>query len=346
MKVRYNLNFFDIDTSKKTIMDYEGNELKTSTIESILSLFSNKYLYNEYESIQIHHTWFANITNNYRLYLNFLRDKNIILIDESYKKGEYSKSYLFTDYFKEYATVRLFKIDQIKDVDKNDDSIIIDNMVMERLEQDYRSVNVKTSPVEKEVRFIKDDQPIINFRKYLMNEYGLYQLRNGTRKITYQSGRLYTPFVQLSKIVRRDHLYFENQLTSLDIKRSFPLWLSVWLIDKGISLDYDTKSFLSSVLSGNIYYDLISKFNNNRNLFNNTEFDKPFIDKVEVKKLFSNWLNGNPNLNNLHNLIMKTYYPEIFDFIKQFKNGFKDRMYHELVKLESDFIFNTVCKRL
>jgi len=346
MKVRFNLKSFDIDTTKKTIVDYQGNELVTATLESILSLISNKYLYNEFESVEIHHTRFANITNNYRHYLNFLRDKNVILIDESYKKGVHSKSYLFTDYFKEYGTVKLFKIDQGKEVEKNDNSIIIDNIVKKRLEQDYHEVNVKTAPIEKEVRFVKDDQPITNFRKYLMNEYGLYQLRNGTRKITYQSGRLYTPFVQLSKEIRRDYLYFDSQLTSLDIKRSFPLWLAVWLIDKGIQLDYDTKCFLSSVVSGNIYYDLISKFNNNKNLYNNTEFDKPFITKDQVKKLFSNWLNGNPNLNNLPNLIMKTYYPLIFDFIKHFKNGFKDRMYYELVKLESNFIFNTVCKRL
>jgi len=31
---------------------------------------------------------------------------------------------------------------------------------------------------------------------------------------------------------------------------------------------------------------------------------------------------------------------------KQFKNGEKDKMYHTLVKLETDFIFNKVCKRV
>jgi hypothetical protein len=141
-------------------------------------------------------------------------------------------------------------------------------------------------------------------------------------------------------------LYFDTQLTSLDIKRSFPLWLAVWLIDRGIPIDYETKSFLSAVLSGNIYFDLMEKFNNNRNLFNNTGEEKPFIDKPEVKKLFSTWLNGNNNLNNLSNLMFKSYYPDIFDFVKRFKNGTKDKMYHELVKLESGFIFNKICKRL
>jgi len=87
------------------------------------------------------------------------------------------------------------------------------------------------------------------------------------------------------------------------------------------------------------------KFNANKNQFNNTEIDKPYIDKVQVKNLFGTWLNGNNSLNNLPNLVFKAYYPLIFDYIKDFKNGQKDRMYFELVKLETDFIINKVCKR-
>lgn len=346
MKIRFDLNCFDIDTKQKRTTDYQGNELVTATLESILSLITSKYLYNEFETVEIHHTKFANITSDYRKYLNFLRDKNIILINESYEKGDHSKSYLFTDHFKEYVTVSRFKFDPKDDIMEDENPIYFDKMVRDRIMLDFTNVSVKSTSVEKQERFIKDGQIVVKFKTYLLDEYNLYRLRNTPRVLRWRSGRLYTPFVQLSKTVRGDFLYFDVQLKSLDIKRSFPLWLVVWLLGKNVPLDYETTEFISAVLSANIYYDLMEKFNNNRNLFNNTEFEKPFINKDQIKQHFGLWINGNNNLTTLSNFIFKTYYPTIFSFVKQFKNGQKDIMYKELVKLETDFIFNHVCKRL
>jgi len=348
MKIKFNLISFGIDTSQKRIIDNKGLILVTSTLESILSLIASKYLYNKYETVEINHTKFANITSNYRKYLNFLRDKGIILVSESYKQGAHCKSYLFNDYFKDYATIKSFKIDPKEDLKEEDDEIpfSMDNMVIERIRKDFSCVKIKTDPVEKDIKLVnRGGQSIVKFRNYILNEFGLYKLRNTPRVLHWKSGRFYSPFVQLSKDVRLDYLYFDTQLTSLDIKRSFPLWLAVWLAEKNIPLDYDTKEYLSSVLSGNIYKDLIGKFNANKNQFNKTEFDKPYIDKSEVKNLFGSWLNGNNDLSNLSNLVFKAYYPLIFDFVKDFKNGVKDKMYFELVELETDFIINKVCKR-
>lgn len=41
-----------------------------------------------------------------------------------------------------------------------------------------------------------------------------------------------------------------------------------------------------------------------------------------------------------------TFYPLIDDFVNKFKDGHKERMYYTLANLESNFILNTVCKRL
>ena len=150
----------------------------------------------------------------------------------------------------------------------------------------------------------------------------------------------------MSKDVRENHIYFENQLTGLDIKNSFPLWLSVWLVKNGITLDYDTKEFFSEVISGTFYNGLIFRFEKSKDLFNNTEEVKPTIKKEDVKEYFMIWLNGNNNMSNLPNYVFKAYFPEIFDFVSSKKCGRKDFMYYELVQLETDFIFNTICKRL
>jgi hypothetical protein len=346
MKVKYNLNPFDIDTNHKKVVDNNGNQLSTSTLESILAVITNKYQYNGHQSVQIHHKCFSNITSDYRKHLDYLVGKGIILINEQYKNGEYSKSYLFKDSFKENANVISLKAEKSDKKMDTDNSIEIDQVVLDRLRQDILDVNILNYPVEKEILFFHEEQPIVNFKGYLSNEFGLHQLRNGDRNIHIKRGRLYSPFIQLSKKVRSDYFYFDTKLRSLDIKRSFPLWLSIWLVESGIPLDYETKSFFSSVLTGNIYGELMEKYNCNKNLFNRTESDRKYIDRDETKRLFSQWLNGNPERKTLPNLVMKAYYPKIFDFVKHFKNGCKERMYDTLAVKESNFIFNTVCKKL
>ena len=97
MKIRFNLSRFGIDTTQKRITNSQGQVLITATLESILSLIARRYIYDEYKTVKINHRSFANITNNYRMYLNYLRDMGIILISEQYEKGKYSKSYQYVD---------------------------------------------------------------------------------------------------------------------------------------------------------------------------------------------------------------------------------------------------------
>lgn len=347
MKVKFNLEPFGIDTKLKQIPDGKGNQLSRRTLETILSFITSKYYFNEKEGVRINHKEFANINNNYRLYLDYLAHKEIIFVNRKYKVGKYSRKYMFTDFFKEKVTINSMKDSPPKETELKEVLLNVDTLVMEHLQEDIRVVRIADKPVEKEIAFYKGFQPIVKFKKYLSNEYNLLRLIKGDRKISLKAERLYTPFVQLSKNIRTEYFSFEgNGLTSLDIKRSFPLWLSVWLIDNEIYMDYDTKEFISSVKSGKFYNHLVNKFNKNRNLFNDTEFDKPLFDKDKVKELFSSWLNGRPNKKNLHNYVMKAHYPLIHDFVKHFKKGCKERMYYTLANLESNFILNKICKRL
>lgn len=155
MKVRFNLKSFGVDTSKKEFTDRDENVLSISILESILSLITNLYVYNKYETINIHHTKFSNISNDYRKYLNHLRNQGIILINESYKKGVYSKSYLLTDDFKDQVTIRMFKIDWNDRSENPVDSLIqIDKNVREKIHTDFTQLKVREGNIEKEVRFL------------------------------------------------------------------------------------------------------------------------------------------------------------------------------------------------
>ena len=347
MKVRYNLQSFGIDVSKKEFTDGAGNILSTSILQSILSFITTKYIYSKYEAASILATDFNRITGNYRLYLNYLKEKGIILINESYKQGVVTKKYMFTDYFKQYAVVDGLKPENTDFKPSDPEKLNIDPWVLEKILSDFKDLKQKDLPVQKEISFYNNDgEQVVKFCKYLQNEFNLYRLRTNHYSFTYDGGRLFTPFVQLSKDVRENHIYFENQLTGLDIKNSFPLWLSVWLVKNGITLDYDTKEFFSEVISGTFYNGLIFRFEKSKDLFNNTEEVKPTIKKEDVKEYFMIWLNGNNNMSNLPNYVFKAYFPEIFDFVSTKKCGRKDFMYYELVQLETDFIFNTICKRL
>ena len=347
MKIRFNLDSFGVDITKKEFTDDVGNRLSTSILGSILSVITNFYIYNEFETVNIHHTKFSNISSDYRKYLNHLRDMGIILINESYEKGVQSKGYLFTDYFKQYAVVDGLKLENSDISTANPEKLNIDPWVMEKIESDFKNIKIKSDPLQKNVLFYNDEgNPVVKFRQYLLNAINLYRLKTGSYSFTYDGGRLFTPFVQLSKEVRENHIYFETQLVGLDIMNSFPRWLTIWLFQNNILLDFETKEFFKEVLSGTFYTELQFKFNKSKDLFNNTEIEKPMLTKANVKEQFMVWLNGDNSRNNLANYVFKCYYPEIFDFVSTRKCGRKDFMYFELVKLETAFIFNTICKRL
>jgi hypothetical protein len=347
MKVKFNLQSFGVDVSKKEFTDEMGNILSTAILQSILSFITSKYVYNEHETVKIHHSKFSNITNDYRKYLNHLRDRGIILIDESYEKGIHSKGYLFTDYFKQYVEIDAIKLDDTDLNHSGSEDKNIESWVMRKILSDFKDIQIKSDPVGKNVLLYNDDgEPVVKFRQYLLNEINLYRLKTSNYKFTFSGGRIFTPFVQLSKDVREDHLYFETQLVGLDIKNSFPLWLTVWLIKNGITVDYDTKEFFAEVISGSFYNGLIFRFDKAKDLFNNADEVKPRMIKQDVKEHFMIWLNGDNGRNNLSNYVFKCYFPEIFDFVSTKKCGRKDFMYYELVGLETNFIFNTICKRL
>jgi hypothetical protein len=350
MKVKFNLKYFGIDTAQKTFSDKQGNILSTSTLESILSMITVKYLYNTYESVPIYGYEFKKIANDYRQYLNHLSEKEIILIDESYEKGEFPKSYLFTDYFKAYSVITDLQVGRSDNnsVEKEQKvTVDVDSRVSERIQSDFKEIRIKSDPVQKETMFYNDGGiPVVKFRKFLTNEINLYRLRNKAYEFKLSGGRFFTPFTRLSKDIRENYFYFDTRLVGLDIKNSFPLWLSIWLINHGITVDYDTQEFFQGCVDGTIYMELAHQFNKTKDSFNHQETEKPEITRSDVKPLFALWLNGDNSRDNLTNHVFRAYYPEIFSCIETFKDGRKDIMYYELVKLETEFIFNTICKHL
>lgn len=375
MRIEFNLEEIGVIVDPDNIIDRKGNKLSLKKLNGILSLIAYKYVYSEFEKVNINSNNFKDICNEYVLYLKYLRHKEVILWT-NYKKGEYSRGYIFTDLFKQRAEITKIYLGDIEKKELIQDySISIDSLVIKRLEKDFNKLVVYGKiPTEKKLLFIKDEVEVYDFKGYISTQIHFQKIKYNNTYYNWTSGRLYTSFNNCSKESRLNNFSFgnnTNKLVSLDISSSFPLFLSVWLINKGIDIeDYDFKIWCSYIKekrdkSGNsIFYkelrniydklkdsDGDEKFNNDLNIY--TKYEKPHISYNKAKTMFQKWLNGDCKDDIINNGI-KFNFTSIYDLVCSFKSLYmniaeEDRnkiMYKEIVKLETDFIMNKICSRL
>ena len=123
-----------------------------------------------------------------------------------------------------------------------------------------------------------------------------------------------------------------ESVSEIDIKNSQPFFL-LKLIADNLNLineiGEDLQVYFDKVIDGNFYEYLQEKTG--------------FIERTDVKNWIYNLYFGKPYENNT----FKSIFPTISKFLKSYKmkNGYKELSY-KLQNIESDFIFNKVCKRL
>lgn len=133
----------------------------------------------------------------------------------------------------------------------------------------------------------------------------------------------------MKKEIRNQCIKIENESTyERDIANSQPFFLAKLLKDENIKYSSDIQDYINDVLSG-LIYDKIAEIKN--------------ISRKETKTLFYEYLFGSS---------AKTFkefqekYVSVSKFIRQYKRKNYKSLSHKLQRLESDFIFNSVCKRL
>lgn len=361
MKVIFNLNSIGIDNINKTqVIDVDGNILSTTTLNSILALIAQKYLYHKYQTVNIHSDNFKKISGDYKLYLNYLEKNEIIKVIDHYIVGYESKKYMFHDFFKRHAKINGITYDE-KDDEANKKSeylIPITEKVKKRLSKDFRSVQTINNPILNNKIDIKPD--IYDLKSYISSYDGFERIKTGCTYYHWKSGRLYTSFVNCSKDVRLNNFSFNgDKLASLDIPSSFPLFLSIWCIKNDIDItDYEFIQWCSYIKKGRdvngksiVYKELRRLLNNMKDSDGQDKYDeklnistkktKPFYTNTESKLVFQKWLNGEEK-NNVTNNVFKFYFQPIFKIVDRLR--FK--MYDELVLMETDFIMNKMVTTL
>lgn len=349
-----------IASDPNNIIDINGNPLSSDMITTILALIATRYVKSEYETIIIDSKYFNNITTDYKKYLDFLTEQDIINIIYNNK----STCYQFSNNFKKFAVVSDIIVDKYDDKQEKiqNQTIPIIKSTDQRLFKDLYDLEVIYKPIKKQILIEPD---IFDFKSYLLSFFNLKRIANGDIYYNWKEGNLYTPFTYCSKETKLANFNFDDDnLSSLKIPSSFPLFLAVWCIIMGIDkTDYDFKQWCSLVKKGNDKHDksiFYKEFRKKLDKIKDSDSDeisyedinlvskkeKKHISYIEAIKEFKKWISlkikDGDNLDNITNNVFKLNYP----LVSEISDRKRYNIYQEIINLQMDFLVNKIATKL
>lgn len=352
---------------------FNNKKIKVISLEKVFSELLHLYCISDDEYIRVQATQLRAICNDYRTILEYLEDKKVIYINEKYSVGSFTKSYLFTEHFKTLVIDLIVEI-QPKFIEtkkvvvynyiRTSKKHVIDYSIQQKLFCDFISLNRISSG--NNFSYFSYCRSLDEFKKAVTNYYYDTQTvynQKSFYKLNVENNRLYTSFCNIQKDLRDTKYYFTDgqRLLNKDIKSSHVFFMAVLLLEdyrKG-KLDKDEYfKFLSLVI--NPQNDIYSYFQ--------TKY-YPWLERSRIKTLFFILLFGDNDTKKKllkldkddfdtdfkgHNIrINDNFWYEfstLFEAIKERKwvndRLDKSRLTKELNKLEADFLFNKVTKRL
>lgn len=369
MKIEYKINSSRTYKKRNDDGTFENLTFSAKAVNKLLGFISECILAygtdgNGYVDIPIKKI--KNIKNGYYIVQSLLRDG---LLERSYYNVEKKKAYgyRFSEQLKEQLEIQQLHIEP-KDILADEiipkDSkfnLNIDPNIMDRLRDDFYSIDFSGDYVEKEY---DEWGNYIDISKWISNNMKYRKWMNGHISWTWSSNRLYTNFTQLSSKARTTNIKLSGEsLVEFDISSSFPLMLCLYSIrmNPEIINDYDFKSFSTDVLTGKFYSKLQWGLNSVRNCGKEGEYEENedgersecdystrLISRNETKTLFQIFLNDKTKKNAYINGVsvdikgyMKTKYRSVYDIVEKM-NKDKNKSYDYLVAVESNFIFKII----
>lgn len=352
---------------------FNDKNIKIIHLEKVFSEILYLYCISEDQYIRVQAAQLRAICNDYRTILEYLEDKKVILINEKYSVGSFTKSYLFTEHFKTLVKDLIIEIqpkliETRKVVTQNyvrtSKKHIIDYSIQQKLFRDF--ISLKRIPCVNNLGYFLNCRSIDEFKKAVTNLYYDSQAINDRKsfyKLDEENNRLYTSFCNIQKELRESKYYFTDgqRLLNKDIKSSHVFFMALLLHEdytKG-KLDKDEYfKFLSLVINpkNDIYTYFQVKYYPwmERSRIKTLFFILMFGDNDTKRKLFKLDKDDNDEDYKGHNIrINDNFWYEfstLFEAIKERKwvddRLDKSRLTKELNKLEADFLFNKVIKRL
>jgi len=330
---------------------YEDKKLKTDYIINLLHELILKFFFTEnINSLKIN-LWSLILRKKYGMYysyyINYLIDEKFITMVSSYYVGKKTKTYQI-NYFDINKVIRVNIYDKVllkkhnrnyleqSITDFTNSPLPID--IRRKVVDDIFSVDIDYDKSYELLKDMKNDD-LIDSNKYFKNLLSITGIKNRHLFFKFDSyGRFHSNFTILKKIIREKYLKIDgSDVCELDIQNSQPFFLSI--IIKNEMVDYteysDVEKFIFMTNNGLIYDDLVGNVSKLKT-------------RNDAKILVYKVLFGKNNDSSIPSIIFNKYYPNVYKFIKRYKekNGDYRIMSNELQRIESDFIFNNVIGKI
>jgi hypothetical protein len=345
VKKDYSLQFLPEklkDFSESKYFIYNEKKLKTSYIIDIIHNLLLKYYFKKENLFNLSSLVLKDKYGyQYNHYVNFLKNKNILILRKNHQKGKNARIYSINEEIFNEKIFRYKNKDRVlikKYLYKhnseltNNNSINID--VKNKLISDLYSVTIQHSRSIFYLDLLKDEDVDI----YQRNKYSVDSINENHIFYHFDSyGRMHTNFTILKSFIRKNCLQIDNEDTcEIDIKNSQPLFLSKLIKDSHTKWvkDDEFELFNTLVKNGNFYQYLIDNLK--------------LKSKVEAKKITYKVFFGQNRANSLSDEMFKRLFPTIHNFIILYKKEHNDYkiIAHDLQKAESDLIFNKIILKI
>ena len=340
-------------TDKKKVI-FNGKAIKTDYIVNMAHELLVKYYFQKNDIIEKENKfplWSILLKKRYGKYYNYyvdyLADKDFIRMVSDYYSGKKVREYtLNREHLTNIKRVKITDGVLLKKYDREylDQSFLeiskspIPIEIRRKLVDDLHSVRIDTSSCMKYLEDEKQNRRI-SYSKYWKNLMSIENIDDDNIFFKFDKyGRMHTNFTVLRREIRRRFVFINGEPTSeIDLPNSQPLFLATLmkreLNNKELMKD-DITRYFDLVYNGLLYEEIMEKGG-----IEDREDAKTFMYKV----LFG--INGDKRS---YNTAFRSIFPSVYSFIVNFKESRGDyrSLSHELQKLESEFIYNGVIKRI
>lgn len=325
---------------------FESQKLKVSYIIDIVNSLILKYYFKKENRFAINSLVLKDKYGYlYNYYIKWLVENGHLRMINNYRKGHSSRIYCLNEKILMQKISRYSNTDSILlkkykkkifdtiDFSENTNSLI-DLDIKEKLIDDLFSVKID---LQRSIFFL-DSLKNVDLDMYNRNMYSVDCINDKHIFYHFDSfGRMHTNFTILKSFIRKNCLLIDDSETcEIDINNSQPLFLtklihdsqSKWIIPEEFQI------FKELTISGKYYSFMMQQLK--------------IKEKKEIKRLTYKVLFGRNASNSKADKQFKEIFPSIHNFIILYKKEFGDYkvLSHELQKMESKLIFNTIIRKI
>lgn len=345
-KKKYSIQFLpeslELISSQKTVIHKEV-KIKTAYLIDIVHNLILKYYFKKDNIFNLSSLVLKEKYGyRYNIYIDFLVQEGILQLLKNYHKGVNARIYKLGD------KVINGKISRYK----NSDAILLKKyksavslLDKEDISNNKIELDVKRKLVDDlfhiQIDYVRSifflDSTLQDIDIYNRNKYSVECINDKHIFYHFDSyGRMHTNFTILKSFIRKNCLLIDGCETSeIDIQNSQPLFLSkiIDIYGRGIVDKTELNLFKYLTMSGKYYQYLMD---------NSNIKDKKLVKEFTYKVLFGK------NFNSKADLLFKSLFPTIHNFIKFYKkeNGDYKILAYDLQNLESNLIFNKIVKEI